>query len=704
MKHIEQQSYVKTEGFTETKEFTVQFNSKMVKILSDGLYSDKVLAIIRELSTNALDSHIEADNANQPFDVHLPCWNQNEFWIRDYGTGMSPEKLWNLYTIYGFSDRSDSNDFAGKMGIGCKCFFGYNTRMATITSYYNGVMYEYHAYLNENNMPVLTKLYERPTTEPNGVKIFLKTDPKDEQLFCLAAQKVYRNFDVKPNVIGRKVQLPPMKYSLEGTNWKLRAKTEMFDGTGVPYAIMGPLAYPILISHNELGEKYRDVLACPFDISFSMGALDIEASREGLSYDNRTKVHIRSAFNIVLDECKTIVEDYVSKCKNLWEARKAFVDLKNTIPHSIYVSTDWSNVLYDKQKIFASSMSVGYVDLSKYVCNGDLKIHKFEKGWSSKVSQSEVLKINITRIVDDKFYEMDMQKGTLVRCKQECQRTGFVYLFEFVNKAKRQEILNYIGIDSSYLVPASSLKYDKAQRSNTGIGSKTRVTIFNKLYSGKVKNKYWSNDNIDLSIVNGVYLETYIYDFKFNGKDVSPQKIKDITSLMVDCGIKIPVIYGIKSKDIPTIKKNPKCVNFFDWAIDAVQKLCYTTNVEDAILCKKECANLFDYSCFREDNYASLARRLPSDHIIPKFMNAYRDTAKLSKSCDDLVSLVEKMNKLNSALGIPPIKLSKSPSTLQLSLQKQRRIIQNKYKLLQHFHVYDINVADVVQYILMVDK
>ena len=49
-------------GVQGTNGFTIAQTSKMFKILSDSLYSDKIMAIIRELSTNANDAHISSGN------------------------------------------------------------------------------------------------------------------------------------------------------------------------------------------------------------------------------------------------------------------------------------------------------------------------------------------------------------------------------------------------------------------------------------------------------------------------------------------------------------------------------------------------------------------------------------------------------------------------------------------------------------------
>jgi hypothetical protein len=72
----------------EIGEFRIRNSAKAFSILSSGLYANKVRAIIRELSCNAIDSHTAAGKADTPFDVHLPNSLEPWFAIRDYGTGL----------------------------------------------------------------------------------------------------------------------------------------------------------------------------------------------------------------------------------------------------------------------------------------------------------------------------------------------------------------------------------------------------------------------------------------------------------------------------------------------------------------------------------------------------------------------------------------------------------------------------------------
>ena len=95
-----------------TTQYSIKASAKAFKILSDGLYSDKIATPIRELSTNAYDAHVPKGNIHTPFDVHLPSM-QAWFAIRDYGIGMSKQELQTTYTTYFDSNKTHSNDFVG---------------------------------------------------------------------------------------------------------------------------------------------------------------------------------------------------------------------------------------------------------------------------------------------------------------------------------------------------------------------------------------------------------------------------------------------------------------------------------------------------------------------------------------------------------------------------------------------------------------
>ena len=79
---------IEKSGNFEENQFSIEASAKAFMILSDGLYSNKILAVIRELSTNAYDSHVDAGVGDRAFEVHLPTRLEPFFHVRDFGTSM----------------------------------------------------------------------------------------------------------------------------------------------------------------------------------------------------------------------------------------------------------------------------------------------------------------------------------------------------------------------------------------------------------------------------------------------------------------------------------------------------------------------------------------------------------------------------------------------------------------------------------------
>lgn len=82
----------------ERASFQIEANGKAFRTLIDGLYSNKIRAVIRELSSNARDAHIDAGNSEMLFEVTIPTNLNPTFRVRDYGTSLSHDDVMVLYT------------------------------------------------------------------------------------------------------------------------------------------------------------------------------------------------------------------------------------------------------------------------------------------------------------------------------------------------------------------------------------------------------------------------------------------------------------------------------------------------------------------------------------------------------------------------------------------------------------------------------
>ena len=93
-------------------------------LLSSTLYKEPHKAIIRELVSNAIDASKKA-NISQPVVLNVPCTTNDEFYIQDFGIGMSLDQVINLYGNYFASNKQNDANSIGGFGLGGKTPFIY---------------------------------------------------------------------------------------------------------------------------------------------------------------------------------------------------------------------------------------------------------------------------------------------------------------------------------------------------------------------------------------------------------------------------------------------------------------------------------------------------------------------------------------------------------------------------------------------------
>jgi hypothetical protein len=150
-------------------------------VLRNQLYSNKILAVIREYSCNAYDAMVEAGTSDQKFVVTCPTFDDPCFKVRDFGSGLSPEGIAEVYAYYGESTKRQSNAFIGQLGLGSKSGFAYGDNFV-IKSFYRGTLYTYNAYLDETKIGQILLMDEEATSENDGVEIVIPVKVRDISL------------------------------------------------------------------------------------------------------------------------------------------------------------------------------------------------------------------------------------------------------------------------------------------------------------------------------------------------------------------------------------------------------------------------------------------------------------------------------------------------------------------------------------------
>jgi len=89
----------------------------ITQILSSNLYSKPLNSFLREIISNAVDSHKEAGTTD-PIILDIGK-SSGKLYIRiqDFGTGISRERFDEVYKFIGSSTKRESDEFIGSFGI-----------------------------------------------------------------------------------------------------------------------------------------------------------------------------------------------------------------------------------------------------------------------------------------------------------------------------------------------------------------------------------------------------------------------------------------------------------------------------------------------------------------------------------------------------------------------------------------------------------
>ena len=316
---------VETHGVSSSATFSIKANGKAFKVLIDGLYSDKIRAVIRELWTNAYDAHAMAGNLDTPFECHLPTVFEPVFSVRDFGVGMDHTTIMDLYTTVFASSKENTNSQVGKLGLGSKSPFAY-TDSFTVQAWDGQTKRSYSAYIGSDHIPMLAVMGEEPSTDPRGIEVSFPVKTTDIHSFKTSAERTAVGFDVRPTMTGATLSTDDLEIIRSGLGWKLVA------GAFVAQARQGCVLYPIdAPAISGLTEAQQSLLDSALIIDFPVGDLEISASRESLGYDDPTKANIRKEVVRIEQEILQGFQDDVDSCKTMWAAALRHKKILNSL-------------------------------------------------------------------------------------------------------------------------------------------------------------------------------------------------------------------------------------------------------------------------------------------------------------------------------------------------------------------------------------
>jgi hypothetical protein len=695
----------------EIGEFRIRNSAKAFNILSSGLYANKIRAIVRELSCNAVDSHTAAGKHNTPFDVHLPNSLEPWFSIRDYGTGLSADQVTNIYTTYFESTKTASNEFIGALGLGSKSPFSYTDNF-TVTAIKDGVKGVYTAFINEAGVPSIAKMMDEQTTDPAGVEVkFAVEERYDFDKFRQEARYVYEYFKLRPVVSGsadfkfkdpaykEKDIIPGVHYSDDGRS---------------SYAIMGNIKYPIDVPNADKAlAGLKGLLGCGLVMEFAIGELDFQASREGLSYIPQTIDAIKNKLEQLNAQLATHIANEADKITNMWERalylEKRFADNLFNQAVAKYV-TDTKFELFAPQcnrwnamkqfkfevKHLASTYNIALRGFSKSrsynVCSTAKPTHNYNNVNGQTVYRDEWE----IRVSNDVYFVInDTKVGATERAKHHWKNSKIdshssnVYVIEAVDKTKPVLTTEFFTSmsnppESKILQASSLLEKERA----SGIGQ--NVTIM-RLEEGSRRGY---NDRAPMVWRDGGKAgsfdatQTYYYLPLSGYKNLGTvEDVKQLEIHLRGSGIYTQDIYGVRKGDIEAIKSQKNWVNLDEHIKGKLSNL----GQADVLSLVKQS---IDWKELYQYNATKHIAEKNSPYLV--LFNTFKDVKGSDQKMRQSLEWLCRQYKVATSTNV-------DPATLIDKYNKEVEAIFKRYPLIKSLSKYSTEGADLAEYINLVD-
>ena len=296
------QSLIYQDGASQgTVEMSLDLDSAQVlmQMLSKSLYSDAIGSTVRECASNALDSHRRA-GISDPIIVGLQQSGGSSSWeftVEDFGTGLDSVDVENIISKYGKSTKRNSTTELGMMGLGFKAPLAYSSSFY-FTCRKDGMERKYMMYEGEETNSI-DLLYEKATSERNGVKIMIPVKYGDRHDFTVKIKEQLAYFE-------------SVYFNVDGIDNKFKIhRSEHYQVSDLCtdsylHVCLDNVYYPLDLTKLDLTDKKGNTfkrLGGKIGLRFSLtDGLFPTPNRESLRYTQEAKEIIKKKVELIADE------------------------------------------------------------------------------------------------------------------------------------------------------------------------------------------------------------------------------------------------------------------------------------------------------------------------------------------------------------------------------------------------------------------
>lgn len=442
--------------------FGISDPGMVFEILRDKLYSNKHLAVCREIMCNARDAHREVNKDNVPIEISLPSENDLFLKIKDNGPGISPDRIANVFVNFASSTKKNDLNQTGAFGIGAKVPFAYTDEfyINTIT---DNILRKYVCSMKEVRGGKLSLISEDNVEQANGTEVIIPVKKDDISIFKRYVDHVSNYWEIKPII--NNAQSNVISPIFAGTNWKVIDK----NCYNRLHFIVDEIEYNIDLS--ALNYNFGFITRIPVEIifHFSNKSLSISANRESIYLDEKTIKCVKETFENFKQEYVKYFVDNINNQTSLPEANKYFIDNNSLFEPTghvfiynnvklIHALTLTGYFTFDVVKQESNRYKVSenynrYIYFDEFYKNQNIKIYQYDTEEDKKFLDKEhcrlfAKKSGLNRVfyLFDKKENIDLYKGYLT-C--EIKPLDEFFKTEIVKRSNSSRMITYKAIGES---------------------------------------------------------------------------------------------------------------------------------------------------------------------------------------------------------------------------------------------------------------
>lgn len=559
----------------ERRAFTIKATGKAFRTLIDGLYENKIGAVVREIISNGYDSHAKAKTPEVPLKITAPTSIDPTFRVRDFGVSMDHDTIMDLYTTIFHSTKEETNDEVGQFGLGSKSPFAY-TDTFSVTAFLDGEKRVYVAHISNDDVPQITHVVTEPQgDERQGIEVAIPVKPNDVFRFHEEITKMILGADVAPEVDGLGKNVPTPVY--EGDGWRVIRDIYHW---GYAAVRQGCVIYPVHSARvPSVSYGYTTIVDVP------IGSVEVTASREALSLTPETEATVRAAFDSVEQKVNDLIDEINASFKNRLDAynkQATYAWLARTIGRSdISLTPDKYHRYHGKPQ-----------DKTLPLWNGVMVMRsQRSKGLTNRIRNPEQLAV----IVDDPAIKTPRRNARISKFYAQHRHSRTIAI---VTRRELPRLVRLCGLKPDQVFAVDTLPDNPpAPRTNT----KGRYAAPKTLPKGMMWLPKRGAMTVSLRI-GGVYMKT-------------SQDVMDRAHVWAALGLDVSKVVFLTERQASALKA-PDSARFDKAVKAAAEKLAKKHNIKALVAARRQYCDIYNNST-QDQIYTTLSNRLHATYYDP---------------------------------------------------------------------------------------